>query len=81
MDQIYRNFLKLLKMNYKKKINSIKNKYGKFNSNELNYILNVIDDKTKNIDYVQKLEGEFCKKFKVRYSIACNSGTSDFTPL
>ena len=39
--------------------------------NELNYILNVIDDKTKNIDYVQKLEGEFCKKFKVRYSIAC----------
>ena len=37
LDQIYRNFLKLLKMNYKK-INSIKNKYGKFNSNELNYI-------------------------------------------
>ena len=41
-------------MNYKKKINSIKNKYGKFNSNELNYVLNVIDDKTKNIDYVKK---------------------------
>ncbi len=63
-------------MNYKKKINSIKNKYGKFNSNELNYVLNVIDDKTKNIDYVKKLEDEFCKKFKVKYSIACNSGTS-----
>ena len=63
-------------MNYKKKISSIKNKYGKFNSNELNYVLNVIDDKTKNIDYVKKLEDEFCKKFKVKYSIACNSGTS-----
>lgn len=63
-------------MNYKKKINSIKNKFGKFNTKELDYVLNVIDDKTKKIDYVQKLEDEFCKKFKVKYSIACNSGTS-----
>jgi perosamine synthetase len=63
-------------MNYKKKIKSIKNKFGKFNSNEVNYVLNVIDDKTKNIDYVRKLEDEFCKKFKVKYAIACNSGTS-----
>lgn len=63
-------------MNYKKKINSIKSKYGKYNSNELDFVLNVIDDKTKAINYVQKLEDEFCKKFKVKYSIACNSGTS-----
>ena len=63
-------------MNYIKKIKSIKNKFGKFNSKELDFVLNVIDDKTKNIDYVQKLEDEFSKKFKVKYSIACNSGTS-----
>ena len=63
-------------MNYRTKIKSIKNKFGKFNSNEVDYVLNVLDDKTKNIDYVQKLENEFCKKFKVKYAIACNSGTS-----
>ena len=63
-------------MNYKKKIKSIKNKFGKFNSKEIDFVLNVIDDKTKNIDYVLKLEKEFCKTFRVKYSIACNSGTS-----
>ncbi len=62
--------------NYDYKIKSIKNKFGKYNSNELDFVLNVIDDKTKNINYVQKLEDDFCKKFKVKYSIACNSGTS-----
>ena len=28
------------------------------------------------IDYVKRLENLFCKKFKIKYSIACNSGTS-----
>ena len=55
------------------KINSIKSKYGKYNSNELDFVLNVIDDKTKAINYVQKLEDEFCKKWDKVFSYASDS--------
>lgn len=60
---------------YQVKINKIKNKFGKFNNSELENVLNVLDSKSK-IDYVKKLEKLFCKIFKIKYSISCNSGTS-----
>ncbi len=63
--------------NYINKIKKIKRENGKFNSSEVNYVLDVLENsKKKDIDYVKKLENLFCKKFKVKYAIACNSGTS-----
>jgi perosamine synthetase len=60
---------------YLKKIKKIKHKYGKFNNSELDNVLNVLDS-DNNVDYVKKLEKLFCKTLKVKYAIACNSGTS-----
>ncbi len=59
---------------YLSKIKKIKNKFGKFNHSEIDNVLNVLDN--SNTDYVKKLESLFCKIFKVKYAIACNSGTS-----
>jgi len=59
---------------YVKKIENIKHKFSKFNGSEIDNVLNVLNN--ENIDYVKKLETLFCKKFGVKYSIACNSGTS-----
>ncbi len=59
---------------YIKKIKNIKDKFAKFNGSEIDNVLNVLNN--ENIDYVKKLEMLFCKKFKVKYAIACNSGTS-----
>ena len=59
---------------YYQKIRKIKNQFGKFNSSEVENVLNVLNN--DKIDYVKKLENLFCKKFKIKYSIACNSGTS-----
>ena len=60
-----------------KKIKSIKKQDGKFNNFEVEYVLDVLENsKKKNVDYVKKIEDLFCKKFKVKYAIACNSGTS-----
>ena len=59
---------------YNKKIKNIKDKFAKFNGSEIDNVLNVLNN--KNIDYVKKLEMLFCKKFNVKYAIACNSGTS-----
>ena len=59
---------------YLKKINKIKNQFGKFNNSEVENVLNVLNN--DKIDYVKKLELLFSKKFKTKYSIACNSGTS-----
>ena len=60
---------------YLKKIKNIKNIYGKFNNSELDSVLNVLDS-NNNTDYNKKLEDLFCKTFKVKYAISCNSGTS-----
>ena len=60
---------------YLKKIKKIKNIYGKFNNSELDSVLNVLDS-NNNTDYNKKLEDLFCKTFKVKYAISCNSGTS-----
>ena len=58
---------------FNKLIKSINSRFGKFNNNELESVLNVLNN-NKRLDYVKKLE-DF-QKFKVKYSIACNSGTS-----
>ena len=61
----------------KRTLKRIKKNDGKFNTNEVYYVLNVLENsKNKNIDYVKKLEEKFCKVYKVKYAIACNSGTS-----
>ena len=59
---------------YSQKIKKIKNQFGKFNNSEVENVLNVLNN--DKIDYVKKLESLFSKKFKTKYSIACNSGTS-----
>ena len=70
-------YQKFNQTNLLKKIKSIKKFEGKFNNLELEYVLNVLENsKKKDIDYVKKLENLFCKKFNVKYAIACNSGTS-----
>ncbi|MDC0851298.1 DegT/DnrJ/EryC1/StrS aminotransferase family protein [Candidatus Pelagibacter sp.] len=70
-------YQKFKPLDLKEKIKSIKKFDGKFNNSELEFVLNVLENsKAKDIDYVKKLESLFCKKFKVKYAIACNSGTS-----
>ena len=63
--------------NFLNKIKSIKKHDGKFNTREIDYVLDVLENsKHKGVDYVKKVENLFCKKFNVKYAIACNSGTS-----
>ena len=58
-------------------ISKIKKKDGKFNSKEVDYVLRVLENsKKKDINFVKKLEDEFCKLYDYKYAIACNSGTS-----
>tara|TARA_R100000030_G_scaffold99878_1_gene91712 strand:- start:1341 stop:2504 length:1164 start_codon:yes stop_codon:yes gene_type:complete len=55
------------------------NPKGKYNGNELDYILDVLDSENqerKANPFVNRFEKEFGKKFKSKYSIAHNSGTS-----
>ena len=65
-----------MKKNIKNKIIQIKKKISKFPNNELKYILNVIDSENNLEIYTEKLEKKFCKIFKTKFAIACNSGTS-----
>ena len=62
------------------KIDYIKdNPYGKYNGNELDYVLDVLDSEDmdrKSNPYVNRFEKKFGKVFKSKYSIAHNSGTS-----
>lgn len=56
-----------------------KNPYGKYNGNETKYILQMLDsDNTENREksWNERFEEEFCRVMKVKYAIACNSGTS-----
>ncbi len=62
-----------------KLIKNIKNPFGKFNGNELNYILQVLDsesEETKKISWVQRFEEAFTKKLDVNYAVAVNTATS-----
>tara|TARA_Y100000590_G_scaffold456625_2_gene607567 strand:+ start:1872 stop:3101 length:1230 start_codon:yes stop_codon:yes gene_type:complete len=62
--------------NYLKKINSIKKYHSKFPNNELKYVLEFLDYNNLNKIFTDELEKKFSKIFKVKYAIACNSGTS-----
>ena len=62
-----------------KKINKILSKDNKYNGNELEYVLQVLDSEDmgrKQVPFVQRLESKFCEVFGSKYAIAHNSGTS-----
>ena len=55
------------------------NPYGKYNGNELDYILEVLDSENmerKSNPYVNRFEKKFSEVFQSKYAIAHNSGTS-----
>ena len=55
------------------------NPYGKYNGNEMEYVLQALDSnnpKNKEKSWSQRFEEEFCRVMGVKYAIACNSGTS-----
>ena len=59
-----------------KKVNHIS---GKYNGNEIKYILQALDTESlssKKISWIQKFEESFAKKFGVKYAIAVNTATS-----
>ena len=65
--------------NLNKLIENVNNPFGKFNGNELNYILQALDSErqeTKKISWVQRFEEAFAKKLEVNYAIAVNTATS-----
>ena len=62
-----------------KLIENINNPFGKFNGNELKYILQALDSEsqeTKKISWIQRFEEAFAKKVDVNYAIAVNTATS-----
>ncbi|MDP3683433.1 MAG: DegT/DnrJ/EryC1/StrS family aminotransferase [Ignavibacteria bacterium] len=66
-------------MENSKLIDNIKRQEAKFNGNEIEYVLRVLDTENpenKAFPWVQKFEEQFAAKFKTKYAIAVNSGTS-----
>jgi perosamine synthetase len=64
---------------YNKLIKKIFNPKGKFNGNELKYILKYLNSEDSENDtnpWTARLEEAFSKKYNVKYAIAHNSGTS-----
>jgi len=64
---------------YNKLIQKIFNPKGKFNGNELKYILKYLNSEDSENDtnpWTARLENAFSKKYNVKYAIAHNSGTS-----
>ena len=60
-------------------IDLTKNLYGKFNGNEMKYVLQALDSDYVPVDgrsWTQRLEEKFCEVLGVRYAVSCNSGTS-----
>lgn len=59
--------------------NYIPSPYGKYNGNEIEYVLKALDFETeenRGIPWVTKFEEEFCKLSGSKYAIAVNSATS-----
>ena len=66
-------------MDYENLIKRIFNPIGKFNTNELKYILEYLDSENPENDsnpWSSRFEKAFARKFNVDYAIAHNSGTS-----
>jgi perosamine synthetase len=60
-------------------INLKDNPFGKFNGDEQKYVTEALNSDSKDKrkgKWVQTFEEKFCKVFKVKYAIACNSATS-----
>jgi len=60
-------------------IEPVKNPFGKFNGNEAEYALQVLDSENpdnKERPWVQRFEEAFAEKIGARFAIAVNSGTS-----
>ena len=60
-------------------IDLTKDPCGKYNGNELAYVIEVLDSenrKSRKKPFVDRLEEKFAKTFGVKYAIAHNSGTS-----
>ena len=58
-------------------IDLTQNPYGKYNGNEMAYVLQALDLNNKEeISWIQRFEEEFCRVMGVKYAIACNAGTS-----
>ncbi len=70
---------KITHMDLNKLIESVKNPHGKFNGNEIEYVLRALDSENpenKKFPWVQKFEEVFAEKVGSKYAIAVNSGTS-----
>ena len=55
------------------------NPYGKYNGNEMEYVLRALDTENRTNaekSWVERFEEEFCHRMNVKYAVACNSGTS-----
>tara|TARA_Y100000590_G_scaffold346139_1_gene396280 strand:- start:41191 stop:42471 length:1281 start_codon:yes stop_codon:yes gene_type:complete len=66
-------------MEYEGLIKKIFNPYGKFNGNELKYILEYLDSENSANDsypWTARLEDAFAEKYNMKYAISHNSGTS-----
>jgi perosamine synthetase len=66
-------------MDTAKLVENIQRADGKFNGNEVEYVLRVLDTENpehKAFPWVQKFEEAFAEKLGVKYAIAVNSGTS-----
>ena len=66
-------------MENSKLIDNIKREEAKFNGNEIEYVLRVLDTENpenKAFPWVQRFEEEFAAKLNTKYAIAVNSGTS-----
>ena len=58
---------------------NVKNPYGKYNGNEVEYVLRALDTEdpeNKSFPWVQRFEEAFAAKVGTSYAIAMNSGTS-----
>lgn len=67
------------KKNNPNTLNLMKDPCGKYNGKEMEYVLQALDSsnpENKSRPWVQRFEEEFCRVMKVKYAIACNSGTS-----
>lgn len=63
-------------MKFKSNIFNLNKKHSKFKQKEIFNVLECLDYKNSDKNFVDLLEKKFCQIFKVKYAIACNSGTS-----
>ena len=66
-------------MDIGKLIEKVNHPFGKYNGNEIKYILQVLDSEsseTKKISWVQRFEESFAEEVGVKYAIAVNTATS-----